>query len=190
MDNIDILLVYLSNEGREVYLYDILSMNDAMDATHYQPSGYWNAYGGLEIVVNNYNTILHLTDFSYLLKVTDFLLHSLYWLANKKADWFEEYEPDRIVLRTTKGDSVVLQKRDLNKISISFLSSGKEYVRNRGDKFFENFLIDVTSWIESVNIALSEYFKILVEFVLSNTDDPMKFTSLEYLTLWENIKSK
>jgi hypothetical protein len=188
MNKIDIFLVYLSNEGREVYMYEMLSGKDAMDAVHYEPSGYWNAYGGFEIVVNDYYTILHVTDFSYLVKVTDFLLHTLYWLSNKKVDWFDEEETDIVMLKTTSGNSVSLKKKDLNTICVSFLPPDNMYVRKRGDKFFECFLIDVMNWKESVNVALGEYFTILNEFILNNADDPMSNTMNKYLKLWEDIK--
>jgi hypothetical protein len=188
IDKIDVFLVYLSNEGREVYLYDIVSGNDVMDALHYEPLEFWKAYGGIEIVVNDYYIILHVTDFSYLVKVTSFLIHSLYWLSNKKAEWFDEDKSGCVILKTTSGNSVSLKKRDSDTICISYLPAENIYVKKRGDKFFEGVLFDVVGWKEAVNMALSEYFKILNELVLNNSEDPMSNTMKKYLKLWEDIK--
>lgn len=76
-NEIKVLLFYLSAQGREVYVSDILNGHHAMDSEDYEVENFWNAFGGIEIVIDEYCTILHVSDFEFLIKVTNFLLNSL-----------------------------------------------------------------------------------------------------------------
>lgn len=185
---IKILLLYLTQEGRVVYLDKLVNKFDAMASEEYFSNGFLNIYGGIEIVIDDCCVILHVTDFSYLIKVTDFLLNSLYWLKEKDCDWFNPIESEQIVLKTIGGHNIKLQKSLAKKeVILSFYPSDLYYVKKRSDKFFENISIDQHHWISAVEIALQEYFFMIENEILkdgTNTDKILE----RYMTVWNGIK--
>lgn len=185
---IRILLLYLTREGRVVYWDKIVNESDAMDSEEYFSKGFANIYGGIEIITGEYFVILHVTDFSYLIKVTDFLLHSLYWLKEKNSDWFNPIESEQIVLKTIGLHEIKFQKNAAKKeVILSYYPGSSNYMKKRSDKFFENISIDEQCWINSVEIALQEYFYMIEKEILKDgtgNDEVMA----SYLNIWKAIK--
>ena len=103
VDELEVCLSYYSKGGKEVQLFDLLYRHDAMDLHAYVPINFWCSMGGIEIVINGYLTIFHSCNFYVFVKITNFLIHSVYWVKGvSSSDWYDiddEY-PNDVVLRT------------------------------------------------------------------------------------------
>lgn len=189
INNIEIFVIYSSNTGREKFFFDIVRQEDIMDIEHYTPKGFWGIDGGIEIVIDGYCSIFRSTDFHYLVKATSFLLHSLYWTQSKKSEWFDVDDdyPDDIVLRNTNNDLLRIGKGNENELIISYTSVSENYLKVRGDRFFENILISQDAWINACKQALSEYFDMLLKITQDNPREDSSKTMMNYYYVWQNI---
>src|ERR1700754_2985940 len=115
MDNdkkLEVLLIYRSNEGKEIMLYDIDNTVDVMDEIHYMPSGFWNCSGGLSICINGYCTIFNSCSFYNLVKVTNFLINSLYLVKGLKSERFDtvDFNVDGLKINTLNNEQLILKE--------------------------------------------------------------------------------
>lgn len=187
---IEIFTIYRSNEGRETSFFNIVNSKDLMDDEHYEPSNFWNCMGGLSICINQYQTVFCSTNFYNLVKATSFLIHSLYWIKSRRSDWFDidDDYPHNVIVRITSTEILMLRQIDERELFLSFFSSERNHVRQRGDRYFENIAINKNDWYNASMIALSEYFTMLVKVVQNNpTDDTCKIM-MSYYDVWRDIE--
>jgi len=189
---LEITLLYYSNEGREVSFTDLANDRDRMDASHYEPSAFWNISGGFEVTLNGHATIFHSCNFYCLVKATSFLIHSLYWIKGKTSDWFDVDDdfPNDVLIHPTPGTLLRLKKANTTDLSFSYLPTDKTYEPKRGDRYFSDINFNSAAWFEQTNLALSEYFNIL-KLVLAerNKSDRLVETMTAYLKVWQNISN-
>ncbi len=188
---LEINVLYSSNQRREIAFSDIVQKNDCFDMEDYEPENFWGIMGGFDITVNNHFTIFHSSDFHYLVKATSFLIHSMYWIKNEVSDWFDKDDdfPDDVIVKSTGGNIIKLSPQNENEISFSFTNSTKNYINKRGDRFFENFIINKIEWFNQVDLALNEYFIQLLN-VIDKSDKPNRTTETmqEYCEVWTKIR--
>jgi len=188
---IEIFTIYRSNEGRETSFYNIVNSKDVIDDEHYEPSKFWNCMGGLSVCINQYQTVFCSTNFYNLVKATSFLIHSLYWIKNRRSDWFDidDDYPNDIILRTTSNEIIRLANHNEEALSLSFTSSEVNHVRQRGDRYFESVLIKKEGWYAAAKLALEEYFEVLLRVVKNSSGDSTSRTMMSYYDVWKNLKA-
>ncbi len=187
---IEIITIYRSNEGRETSFFNIVNSKDIMDDEHYKPSNFWNCMGGLSICINQYQTVFCSTNFYNLAKATSFLIHSLYWIKSRRSVWFDidDDYPHSVIVRITSTEILMLSQIDEREIFLSFFSTERDHVRQRGDRYFESIAINKNDWYNASMVALSEYFEVLVKVVQNNpTDDTCKIM-MGYYDVWRDIE--
>lgn len=189
-NSLEIIVLYYSNEGREVRFTDLVSKQDVMDENHYELSSFWNALGGFDVTINGHFTIFHSCSFYCLIKATSFLIHSLYWIKNKKSDWFDTDEsfPNDVLVKPTPNTILRLQRLESSDILVSYLPIENDNTRKRGDRYFSGIKLNIDDWFEQTNFALSEYFKILM-LVIERSDKTNRLlqTATEYMEVWQAI---
>lgn len=189
IEDIEIFVVYYSNAGRETTFFDIVEGKEVMDLEHYNPSGFWGCGGGLKIITDNFNTLFNSVKFEYLVKATSFLIRSMYWIKGTRFSWNdveEEYE-NGVTLKTETNDLIFLRKSGINKLLLSYFSSNKGAVRERGQSFFEDIIISEKAWYNASQQALTEYFVILKKITDENPLDESNVVMLNYYNAWLNL---
>jgi len=124
--------------------------------------------------------------------VTNFLLHSLYWTRNIICDRFDkdEFYPSDVVLRTTSKNTLRLKKSSGNNLILSFAHFQENHIRRRGERFFENIIIEQNGWEIAAYTALSEYFEVLMRAVNSDSDSEYNRTMIEYHKVFSSLISR
>jgi hypothetical protein len=176
--------------GREASFFDLAQRKDGMDLEHYTPYGFWGIGGGMEIVTNDYHSIFRSTDFHYLVKVTNFLINSIYWIHGKRCDRFDidDDYPNDVVLRTTGNKEIRLTNNNTDsEVQLSFTLQGKSFNYERGIRYFEGVTISKVEWTNAVTLALNEYFEVLIRVIDDNADDQTSKVMLGYYDVWKNI---
>ncbi|MDO6429649.1 hypothetical protein Q4E93_03540 [Flavitalea sp. BT771] len=188
---LEICILYWSKNGREVRFIDIVKDNDSIDMDEYAPEAFWSAMGGFEVTLNRYKTIFHSSDFHYLVKVTNFLIHSLYWIKGRTSDWFDKDEafPNDVIVKSTGNNLIRLHSIDDKEISFSYTSSKDILISERGERFFEQVILDKQEWFKQTDIALKEYFDTLINIINRNESTEINKLMLEYYDVWEAISN-
>ena len=192
-DRLEINILYCSDEGREVSFTDLANQTNVMDPKHYEAGNFWSVFGGFEVTLNGHFTIFRSCNFYCLVKATSFLISSLYWLKDKKSDWFDQDDdfPNSLSINPIPNTVVKLQRTNDEEILFSYTSNNDKYVFKRGDRYFNGIRISIHDWITQTNIALGEYFEILsVVLDKDDTSDRIVDTMREYKELWRNIATQ
>jgi hypothetical protein len=188
---LEICILYWSKNGREVSFADIEKGADSLDMDEYSPDAFWSAMGGFEITLNGYNTIFHSTDFHYLVKATNLLIHSLYWIKGRVSDRFDKDDdfPNDVIVRSTGSNLIRLQSLNDIELKFSYISSKEKPIARRGDRFFEGVILDKQEWFRQADIALKEYFDTLVNIIKRNESRETSKVMLEYYEVWKAISN-
>lgn len=191
MKELEIFVLYEKEGGAVTPFLDITRGMDMMDIEDYEIEGFWGAAGGIRIVVNGYCIIFDSVDFHYLFKIINFLLHSLFMLNGKSISGIfpiDEEFPDDIVVRTTGGKLLHLKSVSENEFLLSYKHKDKFHLRERGDRFFEDIVIDKLSWKVAAGIALDEYFSVLLDAVNASPGASRNRTAMEFYQYWLDVK--
>jgi len=187
---LEVILLYRSNEGNEMTFNDIVNSVDTMDENHYEPVGFWNCSGGLSICVNEYQLIFHSCNFYNLIKVTNFLMQSFCLIKGKTLNRFDaiDFYSEGLVLNTLRNEALILKGIDDEQISLSFKSSIPNHQRRRGERYFENIVFEKKRWVEEGQIAFKEFFDVLLRIVdINEGEDQYKKMMVEYYKDWQSI---
>ena len=190
-DKIEINILYDSKNRGEISFTDIANQNNSMDSEDYKPESFWGLTGGFQVTIDDYKTIFSSTDFHYLVKATSFLIHSMYWIKDKKSEWFDTDDtfPNDVIVKSTDNNLIRLQKYTDAKLEFSYVSTKQNYIRKRGDRFFEGLMIDKQEWFRQTNIALKEYFDTLLFVSNKAENDKTSKVMSEYYDLWKAISN-
>lgn len=186
---IEVLCLYYSYTGRETNYFEIVNNLDVMDEEDYQSKEFWASLGGFSITLAGYNTIFSSHNFYNMVKATSFLLSTLYWLQDKKTDWFDyNFNDKEIWIELGKDEMFKIVKHSEGEILLSYYTMGNEAGHRRGVRYFDGVKVEKDRWLESVNLALSEYFQVLQQVIDKGSETNLIQTMLEYYTVWEEIK--
>jgi len=188
---LEICIHYLSKNDREIRFVDIVKGSDIMDADEYMPEPFWSAMGGFEVTLGGYKTIFHSSDFHYLVKATNFLIHSLYWIKGRTSDRFDKDDafPNDVIVRSTGSNLIRLQAMNDKELSFSYTPSKDTLISERGDRFFERVILDKQEWFKQTDIALKEYFDTLINIINRNERSDVNKVMLEYHKVWKVISN-
>lgn len=192
IDNIKVFVLYCSGTGREISFFELVQGENAMDLDDYTPEEFWGVSGGMEIIINDHYSIFRSTDFYYVVKATNFLIHSLYWIQGKKCDRFDEDDdyPNDVVIRTTGNKEIRLARTGTeNEVQLSFTPKEKLYNNDRGIRYFEGITINKSEWKNAVQLALDEYFEVLTRTIENNPEDKRNTVMLNYYDAWKEIRN-
>jgi hypothetical protein len=185
---LEINILYYSRTGRETTFTDIKNGKDSMDLEDYVPNCFWMLMGGFQVTIDGYKTIFNSSDFHYLVKAASFLIHSQYWIKGKLSDWFDKDDtfPNDVIVRSTGDNLVRLQKNDVNFLKLSYTPK-EPHPYKRGERFFNEEIVEKIQWFQQTDIALSEYFDILLHVVDQNENTETSKTMLDYYAVWKAI---
>jgi hypothetical protein len=187
---LEVTILYYSCSGREVTFTSIVNGEDAMDQEDYEPKPFSSLMGGFQLTVDGYKTIFSSSDFHYLVKATSFLIHSLYWIRSKTSEWFDKDDdfPNDVIVKST-GDNLI-RLQNFRETEVNFSYSPKERrTLKRGDRFFDGVTIEKQVWFNQTDIALKEYFDILLRVVSPKNDDETSKVMLDYYKVWKAISN-
>jgi len=191
--DLEIICLYRSNQGRDVTYNAIVSGTDAMDLEDYEADNFWQTMGGIEITKDGYKTIFNSTDFYYVVKPVSFILHSLYKIRNITCDWFDdndETDPSQITVQTVANEVLKLKLLKNNTLSLSYLPLDNETKHKRGKHYFIDEVINIETWVIQAEMALNEYFEILSKVIRESVENNTVRIMKEYLNIYQNISSK
>ncbi len=191
-NKLEIFFLYCSNSrGEDISFTEIVQQKNILDGEDIEPSNFWGISGGVQILVNNYNTVFRSVNFHYLVKATNFLIHSLYWIKGIQNDRFDSDDdyPNDVVVRTTSNELLRLRSNSEKEVVLSFSHSERNHIWQRGDRYFENIIINKDDWYNASKLALSEYFEVLLRAVQSNPNDSTSKTMMGYYEGWRNIEN-
>ncbi len=117
----------------------------------------------------------------------------MYWIKNEVSDWFDKDDdfPDDVIVKSTGGNIIKLSKQNESEISFSYANSSEDYNNKRGDRFFENFVVNKIEWFNEVDLALNEYFIQLLNVIdKSNKQNRTIETMQEYYEVWTKIRNR
>ena len=186
--NLEINVLYWSSDGRETSFTAIADGSDYMDEENYEPKAFWSVMGGFQVTLEGYKMIFSSSDFHYMVKATSFLIHSLYLIAGMTSDWFdsEDIFEDKVTLKSTGDNLICLKKMNGGMILFSF--EPKEVrPRKRGDRFFDGVALKEEEWFKEADIALQEYFEILLRVANDHEDNETSRIMLSYYGVWKAI---
>lgn len=187
MSKIEVLCFYYSYAGREVSYYDILNKTDFMDETDQTPNDFWCSLGGFSITIDGFKTIFNNHNFYNMVKASTFLLNTLYWLAGKESDWFNQApNTDELYVEFGVNEKLIIRDRSLTEISLSYSNQTVGYERKRGDRFFEDIILSKQEWIDAVKAGLNEYFTVLLQ--ATNNNDSTSKIMQEYYNVWKQVE--
>ncbi len=192
---IDIHIIFESNESGQDTFFDIIHNNagSAWEFYELDPEGFWGLSGGIEIVINGFNSIFRSTDFHYLLKPVSFLLHTLYYIKDLENTWFDKDElyPDSILLKTT-GQNILKLDKVRENVKLSFLNQQGHTVKSiRGDqRYFDDIYIDSKLWHNATHIALEEYFISLLQIVKVFPDSKTSNVMMNFHKVWHDLNEQ
>jgi hypothetical protein len=188
--SLEIAILYRSDEGREVSFTDLINNRDVMDVNHYEPSAFWNIFGGFEVTLNGHFTIFHNCNFYCLVKATNFLITSLFWIKGKQSDRFDNTNdtPNHLSINPSPDTTLRLQRLNEKELIFSYLPRENTYKHKRGDRYFGTINLNSDSWFEQTDLALNEYFEIM-KMVIAKADksDKTVQTMIEYLKVWQDL---
>ncbi len=187
--NLDIFVIYSSNEGRN----DLFEASlPGMDIEHQNPSGFLNAGGGICIYFDKYINIFYSTNYYVLLYPVCFLTHSLYWLRNEKCDeWFDtndNYPYDVVIVYN--NELLRIQNVDENNINLSFTLLEERKIKTRRNPYFKDIIINKNDWYNATQTALGEYFKVLLEVISYEPNDEKAKILLQYYDVWNKLPKR
>ncbi|MDA3616323.1 hypothetical protein [Polluticaenibacter yanchengensis] len=190
MCDIEVMCLYCSASGRIVTYNDLCRGLDYMDMEDRVLDSFWSTFGGFSITLEGYKTIFRSIEFYNMTKALTFLINSLYWALEKKSDWSED-SIDISKMSIIMGENEFwVKKKGLYDISISYKSLNSQAENIRGQYFFEDVVINKSSWINALNVALNEYFTILRKILEQNVKQHSVYRSymLDFYKLWENVR--
>jgi len=189
-NQVEIIFLYQNSQNREINFSDIVSGNDLMDLEDYDSETFWRINGGIKIIIDEYITIFHSSDFEYLVKAINFILKSMFWINNISSEWFDnddDYPNDVVCVINSK--LLIIKEFDNKNISISYYPNTKNHTRQRGECFFKDIIIDKKDWLLASNIALKEYYEILLKIIKLNSNSNNNKIMNDYYSLWhDNLK--
>lgn len=189
--SLEINILYYSDEGRESRFSDIVNNIDCLDIEDYETEAFRNLMGGFEVTINGFNTIFHNPDFYPLTKATGFLIQSLYWIQDQPTSFFEKEDifPNQISIRSTGNNVIRLQEYNENELAFSYLPA-RGRVPQRGNRFFSDVVLNKQEWFKQADIALQEYFSVLLYILKTNSYSSTCDTLLEYYDTWNTISAR
>lgn len=187
-NDLEILCIYQSDDGRQVYYNTLVKKMDSMEMEDYEPEKFWQTFGGISISVNGYCTILQSTGFYNMVKITNFLLQSLFIIKGKISNRFDinETNPNSVILETTNNEVLKFEKFQ-KQVELSFQPFTVKSFRDRGDRYFDNVLFKSEDWFNAAYLALDEYFQILFEVASINSKNPFTKNLMSYYHTWKSI---
>ncbi len=189
VNEIEVALIYRSNEGRDVSFVFLRDGTDYMDDDDFLVRDFWSVSGGLSIVVGGYCNIFRSMGYYVLLKPVTFLLHSLYWLADMDSGWYDQDDPSSVVLETMSRESLVLSKKNDSDLLLSSYPSEKNAPTRRGRHYFCDVCITKDAWIRATLTALEEYFYFFEKILKETSPSVIYQQEQKFLQLWHKIKS-
>ena len=188
--SVEIFILYdYDAMSSEVTFLEIANHTIGLDHEDYKPVNFWDITGGLQIAVNHYLLLFHSANFYNVVKITNFLIQTLYWIKSEKCErfWLGEYFPVDIAIDTTNEESLRLEKFE-DDLMLSFTHIEKGYKRKRGDRYFEKIIIKKNDWVLAANLALDDYFKVLREIVNGGEkDDETSLIMTDYYAVWKYV---
>ncbi|SFM74918.1 hypothetical protein SAMN05428949_0657 [Chitinophaga sp. YR627] len=191
MKELEIFVLYEKMGGAVVPLIDLIEDRNMMDIEDYEIDRFWGSSGGIRIVLDGYCVIFDSVDFHYLFKCINFLLHSLFLVHGKDASGIfpiDENHPDDVIVKTTGGNVLHLKNLSREDFSISYKRSDTFNSRRRGERFFEEIIINKDVWKSSAGIALDEYFSILLSIINNSSNASGIRTAMEFYHYWLEVK--
>lgn len=186
---VEIMGLYSSYSGREITYYEVANKLELLDADDYSSSGFWCSLGGFTITLEGYKTIFRSFAFYNMVKATSFLLNSIYWLKGIHSDWFNSHEDvSELSIEFGMEEIMVVKKIEREKISLSYYKKNILYQPERGDMFFRDILMNIQEWINACEIALQEYFTVLLQVVRNEPNDNAARLIKEYYDVWVKIR--
>lgn len=184
--SVDIFVIYSSNEGRNDLFESPIGM---LDIAHQNASGFWGAGGGISIYFDKYINIFYSTNYYVGLYPVNFLIHSLYWLRNEKCDeWFDTNDnyPDDVTI-TYNDELLRIQNINENNVSLSFILLEGRKIKRRRNPYFKDIIINKNDWYNATQIALNEYFKVLLDVISYEPNDEKTKILLKYYDVWNKL---
>jgi hypothetical protein len=187
---LEINIIYRSSNGREATFTDIKNGTEAIDIEEYEPKQFWLLMGGFQVTLEKYKTIFRSSDFHYLVKATSFLIYSLYWIKGEVSEWFDKDDmfSNDVVVRSTGGNLIRLQSTGNNTLTFSYIPK-EPHSYKRGERFFEAMEIEKALWFQEADIALSEYFEVLLRVVRQSEASETSNLMLQYYGVWKALSA-
>ena len=191
VNQLEINILCDSENSGVISFTDIVSGNISLDSGNYTAEGFWGLTGGFQVTIEGYKTVFNTTDFHYLIKATNFLIHSLFWINGKTSDRFDkdDFFPDDVVVRTTGGNLIRLQNHSNLELLFSYTPQRENYIFKRGDRFFEGLPINKQTWFSQCNIALGEFFDILLSVANEDKTNETSKLMMGYYRFWQDVSS-
>ena len=186
---LEINVLYKSGSGRETSFTAIAGNTDCLDVEHYETEAFSGLEGGFAVTLNGNHTIFQSTEFTQLTDAINFLIHSLYWVQNKTAFRFDsnDFFPNDDLIKNTGKHIIRLQSLNERELVFSSAANPGNKGGKRGNSFFDGVILNKEEWFNQADIALKEYFDVLLYVIKTNHHSNTCEAMLDYFEMWTNI---
>lgn len=173
METLNVNILYESSDVSLIRFDQLVNYKGVIHPDDLDESTFINAYGGLELICNNYLIFFQSNNYYDLFPCIQFLLHSLYSLNIISFNIYGIYSDiltDNQLSKLTddSGNSLIIEALNVDTLNLSYIKNPDHGIIGRNDFFFKGVVIKKQMWINAVVISLSEYFiivdRILIKF--------------------------